>query len=87
MEIPIKIQIDQEQLQQLVDKAVADIKANGDFIMVTRCKKCIYNIDGCCEHPKNRIARKCPDFGEHYSYLSGIKVDPDHFCGYGEEKE
>lgn len=85
MELTIKI--DQEQLQTAVDNAVANIKASGDFMIVTRCKNCIYNYDGECRHPKNRIAYHCPDFGEHYSYKSGIAVEPDHFCGYGEEKE
>ena len=89
MEVNMKltIKIDQEQLQQAIDNAVADIKKNCDFMVVTRCKNCVYNYDGECHNQKNRIAYHCPDFGEHYSYKSGITVEPDHFCGYGEEKE
>ena len=85
MELTIKI--DQEQLQQVVDNAFANIKANGEFMIVTRCKKCLYNYYGECCYPKNRVAHHCPDFGEHYNYSSGISVEPEHFCGYGKEKE
>lgn len=58
-----------------------------DEVTVVRCKKCKYFFDNCCNHPSNLVAYRVPDFGEHYVYKDGIKVKPDHFCGYGERKE
>ena len=59
---------------------------NEDEVTVVRCEKCRYFFDNCCNHPSNLVAYRVPDFGEHYVYIDGIKVEPDHFCGYGELK-
>lgn len=52
-----------------------------------RCEKCRYYFDGVCKNPKNRIAIKVPDFGEHYAYMAELKVPKDHYCGYAERKK
>ena len=88
MELTIKI--DQEQLHQAVDNAVAKIKSSCDFVIVTRCKNCKHYIDelDCdgqctgkkrCEHPKLDYEGFCDDFW--------LAPAPDDFCSYGEEKE
>lgn len=58
-----------------------------DVVEVVRCKDCKYFFDECCNHEKNRVLHRVPDFGKHYSYAGRIKVEPDHYCGYGERKE
>lgn len=60
---------------------------NSDMVEVVRCEKCKYFFDECCNNEKNRVAHRVPDFGKHYSYVGGIKVEPYHYCGYGEPKE
>lgn len=57
-----------------------------DLIEVVRCEKCRYFFDDCCNHPKNRVVHKVPDFGKHYAYVGELKVEPNHFCGYGERR-
>lgn len=71
------------------DDVVATISSKSnipaaDVVEVVRCEKCRYFFDDCCNHPKNRVAHKVPDFGKHYVYVAGMKVEPNHFCGYGE---
>lgn len=58
-----------------------------DVVEVVRCEKCKYFFDECCNHEKNRVLHRVPDFGKHYVYVGRIKVEPDHFCSYGERKE
>lgn len=58
-----------------------------DVVEVVRCKDCKYFFDECCNHEKNRVLHRVPDFGKHYSYVGRIKVEPDHYCGHGERKE
>lgn len=58
-----------------------------DAVEVVRCEKCRYCFDGVCLHPKNRVAVKVPDFGEHYRYMANLKVPKEHFCGYGERRK
>lgn len=57
-----------------------------DVVEVVYCENCRYFFDDCCNHPKNIVAYRVPDFGKHYAYAEGIKVEPDHFCGYGEKR-
>ena len=58
-----------------------------DAAKIIRCEKCRYCFDGVCKNPKNRIAIKVPDFGEHYAYMAELKVPKDHYCGYAERKK
>lgn len=69
------------------DKVAEKLIEKGDFVLVTRCENCKFYFDDCCNHPKNIVAYNVPDFGEHYVYKDGIKVESDHFCGYAEPKE
>ena len=57
------------------------------ILKITRCKDCKYFFDDCCNHPENIVAYRVPDFGKHYVYKDGIKVEADHFCSYAEPKE
>lgn len=85
----LKIKIDQKQLQQAIDNAIANIKIRGDFVVATRCKNCKYYIDELdydgqltggkrCEHPKLAYDGYCDDFW--------LAPNPNDFCSYGEEK-
>ena len=58
-----------------------------DAAEVTHCKDCRYYFNGACAHPKNLVATKVPDFGEHYVYLSDLVVPENHHCGYGERRD
>lgn len=80
MEIKIPIVIDNEALQEAVDKRVAELKQEGDFVIVTRCKDCKnYTV---WEHPSARWEGKalhCIKFRR--------KVNPNDFCSNAEPKE
>lgn len=65
----------------------ANLISKEDFFVVVRCEKCKYFFDDCCNHPKNRVIHKVPDFGKHYAYVAEIKVKPNHFCSYGERRK
>ena len=56
-------------------------------MLITRCENCKFCFGDYCNHPKNTIAYNVPDFGKHCIYKDGIKVEPNHFCGYAEPKE
>ena len=62
-------------------------KNKADFAEVVRCEKCRYFFDNHCNHPKNKVSYKVPDFGQHYSYQEGTSVALNHFCSYGERKQ
>lgn len=64
----------------------AEFICKDNFINVVRCEKCRYFFDDCCNHPKNSVIYKVPDFGKHYAYVGDLKVEPNHFCGYGERR-
>lgn len=66
---------------------VCDTLKDCEKIEIIKCEKCRYFFDDCCNNPKNKVAHKCPDFGEHYSYAEGITVNKRHFCSYAEPKE
>ena len=40
MEIKIPIVIDDKALEEALDKRIAELKQDGDFVLVTRCKDC-----------------------------------------------
>ena len=71
-----------EQLTPLIESLVQKQPA-ADVVEVVRCENCKYFFDECCNHEKNRVLHRVPDFGKHYSYMGRIKVEPDHFCSYG----
>ena len=73
--------IDIDDVQFGIDKIPA-----ADVVEVVKCKECKYFFDECCNHEKNRVLHRVPDFGKHYSYVGRIKVEPDHYCGHGERK-
>ena len=75
-----------EQLTPLIKSLIQKQPAE-DVVEVVRCKDCKYFFDECCNHEKNRVLHRVPDFGKHYSYAGRIKVEPDHYCSYGERKE
>ena len=68
-------------------RALSIVSTAADMVEVVRCKECRYYFDNRCNHPSNLVAYRVPDFGEHYVYKDGIKVKPDHYCGYGKRKE
>ena len=63
---------------------VDDIKKipSADVVEVVRCKDCRYFFCGHCLHPSNRVTTMVPDFGEHYSFKSDLRVSENHYCGY-----
>lgn len=71
--------------EECVDR-IDDLLA-ADVVEVVRCKDCKYCFDSECLQLKNRVVRKVPVFGNHYSYCSPLKVTDDHFCSYGERRE
>lgn len=73
--------VDIDAVQFGIDKIPA-----ADVVEVVKCKECKYFFDECCNHEKNRVLHRVPDFGKHYSYVGRIKVEPDHYCGHGERK-
>ena len=74
MEIKIPIVIDDKALEEATDKRIAELKQEGDFVLVTRCKDC-------------KFARKTVD-GD-YSCLVDHRIahNEDDFCSYAELKE
>lgn len=68
-------------------RAIRKEQPASDVVEVVRCEKCKYYFDERCNHEKNRVIHRVPDFGKHYSYVGRIKVEPDHYCSYGERKE
>ena len=54
-----------------------------DAAEVVPCEKCMYFHDGACANIKNQVAIKVPDFGEHYVFVSWLRVAKEHFCRYG----
>ena len=90
MEIKIPIVIGDEALEKAIDKRIAEMKQDGDFVLVTRCKDCKYynpnysRFDSDipynrCEHPAQQFDVECYDMW--------LETNPDDFCSYAEQKE
>ena len=76
MKIQIPIVIDDKAFEEAIDKRVAELKQEGDFVLVTRCKDCKYWHHGyCCG---------LPVVGDDASYVA---TEENDFCSYGESKE
>ena len=72
MEIKIPIMIDDKALEEALDKRIAEIKQDGDFVVVTRCKDCKwFGKIGC--------AIKIVDESD--------KPKENDFCSFAEQKE
>ena len=72
MEIKIPIVIDDKALEEALDKRIAELKQDGDFVLVTRCKDC-----------KSFTADK-----ENFRcWIHCANVQEDDFCSYAEPKE
>lgn len=75
MEIKIPIVIDDKALEEAIDKRIAEMKQDEDFVIVTRCKDCKYHKDVFC-------------FNEHWLSDDDTPiVQPDDFCSYADPKE
>lgn len=83
MEIKIPIVIDDEALQKAIDKRVAEIKQDGDFVIVTRCKDCKYY------QQKNSLGTQgiCVCGEKDMNYSSEFYPYKNDFCSYAEPKE
>jgi hypothetical protein len=77
MEIKIPIVIDDKALEEAIDKRVAELKQDGDFVLVTRCKDCKYWLNGYCREG-------IPFCGDDASYVA---TEENDFCSYAEQKE
>ena len=77
MEIKIPIAIDDKVLEETIDKRVAELKKEGDFVLVTRCKDCKWFYP---ENPERQPACLKPR-------IMFLPVNPDDFCSYAEPKE
>ena len=75
MEIKIPIVIDDKVLEEAIDKRVAELKQDGDFVLVTRCKNCKCYSEGFCNHKQW--------FDDDNSHT----VQENDFCSYAEQKE
>lgn len=72
MEIKIPIMIDDKALEEAIDNRIAEMKQDGDFVLVTRCKDCKwFGKIGC--------AIKIVDESD--------KPKENDFCSYAEQKE
>lgn len=76
MEIKIPIVIDNKALEEAIDKRISELKQDGDFVLVTRCKDCKYY-----EIHKPSVTLNCERNGRL------IPMMPDDFCSYAEQKE
>lgn len=85
MEIKIPIVIDDKILEEAVDKRFAELKKEGDFVLVTRCKNCVYSRPLCHTEKKlyNDDCVGCTKFNT--TYLSVI-MNENGFCSYAEQK-
>ena len=77
MEIKIPIVIDDKSLEEAVDKRFAELKKEGDFVLVTRCKDCKHWLNGYCRDG-------VPFSGDDASYVT---TEENDFCSYAERKE
>lgn len=76
MEIKIPIVIDDKALEEAIDNRIAEMKQDGDFVLVTRCKDCKYWQDNNNGYPH-------PDC----RWSNNETPDADDFCSYAEQKE
>ena len=76
MEIKIPIVIDDKALEEAIDKRVAELKQEGDFVLVTRCKDCLYFV-------KTKVS----GYGLCSAMTNPNYVKEEHFCSYAEQKE
>lgn len=89
MEIKIPIVIDDEALQKAVDKRVAELKQEGDFVIVTRCKDC-KNWHKTHHKSNGDILGVCEEFTTDRLPTGGRKAfatGANDFCSYAEPKE
>ena len=77
MKIEVPVVIDEEMLKAHLDKRIAELKQDGDFVLVTRCKDCKYWLNGHCQDG-------IPFCGDDASYVA---TEENDFCSYGEPKE
>lgn len=86
MEIKIPIVIDDKALEEALDKRIAKAKQDGDFVLVTRCKDCVFSRPLCHTEKKlyNDDCVGCTKIST--SYHSVIMSEND-FCSYAEPKE
>ena len=75
MEIKIPIVIDDKALEEAIDKWIAELKQDGDFVLVTRCKDCKYYDNEQCYHRR------------HDHHGQSVYQEADDFCSYAEPKE
>ena len=76
MEIKIPIVIDDRALEEAIDKRVAKLKQEGDFVLVIRCKDCKYWQDNNNGYPHTDCR-----------WSNNETPDADDFCSYAEQKE
>lgn len=74
MEIKIPIVIDDKALEEAIDKRIAELKQDGDFVLVIRCKDC-------------RFSRKMVSGDYSCRVDQRIAHNENDFCSYAEPKE
>ena len=73
--IPLKIEIDEKQLEEAIDKYM---QKNPDIVEVVRCKECKY---GTLCYGEIKCTLDEDDCG------IVLYHKPQHYCGYGERRE
>ena len=79
MEIKMPIVIDDKALEEAIDKRTAELKQDGDFVLVTRCKDCEYSKLLRDNENEKHIFRHCR--------IMNAFVTDNSFCSYAEPKE
>lgn len=78
MEIKIPIVIDDKALEEAIDKRVAELRQEGDFVLVTRCKDCKHRyVPTRCALWYARVDDK-----EYF-----VERGDDFYCAFAESKE
>ena len=86
MEIKIPIVIDDKALEEAIDKRIAEMKQDGDFVLVTRCKDCVHSRP-LCHAEKNLYNDGCVGCAKISTSYNSVIMNENGFCSYGEPKE
>ena len=86
MEIKIPIVIDDKALEEAIDKRVAELKQDGDFVIVTRCKDCVHSRP-LCHTEKKLYNDDCVGCTKISTSYHSVIMNENDFCSYAEPKE
>ena len=86
--IPFEIpdEIMEVAVQKAVDKKIEELKQNGDFVLVTRCKDCVHSRP-LCHTEKKLYNDDCVGCTKISTSYHSVIMNENDFCSYAEPKE